>query len=114
MRRHGRVVPDPRRKGKIGVEGHSDSLVVRGPDCDHRVVLVDGDLRGLTEVGNLYVFQLDVEVFGRPFCFRYQFLRLLKGFRFFSIRTTRYLSSSLLFHLCLALLTSMSDFGFAL
>src|SRR5208282_1371071 len=31
---------------------------------DHRVVLGDGDPLGLTEIGNLYVFQLDVEAFG--------------------------------------------------
>ncbi len=39
-------------------------MVVLTPAFDHRVVLVDGDLLGLTEVGNLYVVQLDVEAFG--------------------------------------------------
>jgi len=39
-------------------------LFVLHPTFDDGVVLVDGDLPGLTEIGNLYVFQLDVEVFG--------------------------------------------------
>ena len=34
-------------------------LVVLDPAFNHRVVLVDGDLLGLTEVGNLYVSQRD-------------------------------------------------------
>lgn len=33
------------------------------PAFDHRLVLVDGNLPGVTEVGHLYVFQLDVEAF---------------------------------------------------
>jgi hypothetical protein len=39
-------------------------LVALGPAFNHRTVLVNGDLPGLTEIGNLYVFQLNVEPFG--------------------------------------------------
>ena len=38
-------------------------MVVLDPAFDHRVVLVDSHLLGLTEVGNPYVSQWDVEVF---------------------------------------------------
>jgi hypothetical protein len=38
--------------------------VALGPAFNHRAVLVNGDLLGLTEIGNLYIFQLDVEPFG--------------------------------------------------
>ena len=36
-----------------------EKLVVLGLALDDCAVFVDGDLLGLTEVGNLYVFQLD-------------------------------------------------------
>ena len=42
-------------------------LVILDLPFDHRVVFVDGDLLGLTEVGNLYVVQLDVEAFSDGF-----------------------------------------------
>src|ERR1700691_1025917 len=40
-----------------------ENLVVLGPAFNDRDVLVNSDLPGLTEIGNLYVFQLDVEPF---------------------------------------------------
>src|ERR1039458_6823041 len=39
-------------------------LFVLRPAFDYGVVLVDGDLPGLPEIGNLYVVQLDVEALG--------------------------------------------------
>jgi hypothetical protein len=45
-------------------QGSNDNLVALGPALDHRVVLVDGDPRGLTEVGDLYLSQLEAEAFG--------------------------------------------------
>ena len=48
-------------KGKLG------ELV---PAFDHRTILVYGDLRGLTEVGKFYVFQLDVDAFCNGPCHR--------------------------------------------
>ena len=53
-------------KGKLG------ELV---PAFDHRIILVYiilvyGDLRGLTEVGKFYVFQLDVDAFCNGPCHR--------------------------------------------
>ena len=38
-------------------------MVIYGPALNHRTVLVDSDLLRLSEVGNLYVFQLGVVTF---------------------------------------------------
>src|ERR1039458_3563313 len=56
-----------RRRVSIWVDAEfrpKEKLVVLGLAFDDCPVLVDGDLLGLTEVGNLYVFQLDVEACG--------------------------------------------------
>lgn len=41
-----------------------ENFVVLGPAFNHSVALADSDLPSPTEIGDLYVFQLDVEVFG--------------------------------------------------